>query len=99
MASATATARGNLVSAIALRLRSGVAYRYCDTDGYHDEVAFRDGRYVHVDGFRAVSNTPTRLADEEAAITLMCAIHPRNAPASEVEVLESILATLEAEQG
>ena len=99
MASATATTRENLASAVASRLRSGVAYRYCDTDGYHDEVAFRDGHYVHVDGFRAVSNTPMRLASEEAAITLMCALHPRTAAASEIEVLESILSTLEAEQG
>ena len=99
MPAATATKRENLVSAIASRLRSGVAYRYCDTDGYHDEVAFRDGHYVHVDGFRAVSNTPMRLASEEAAITLVCTIHPRTAAANELEVLESILATLEGEQG
>lgn len=94
MASSTVATREKLVSAIASRLRSGVAYHFCDTDGYHDEVAFRDGHYVHVDGFRAASNTPTRLADEEAAITLMGAIHPRTAAASEIEVLESILATL-----
>ena len=99
MSSATATPRELLVVAIASRLRSGVAYRYCDTDGYHDEVAFRNGRYVHVDGFRAVSNTPTRVTDEEAAMTLMCAIHPRTAAASEIEVLEAILATLDAGEG
>ena len=99
MASATATTRETLVRAIALRLRSGAVYRYCDTDGYHDEVAFRDGRYVHVDGFRAGSNTPTRLADEEAAITVMRTMRPQSDAESEIGALESILASLEDEQG
>ena len=86
----------DLSRAIAARLRAGASYRHCDTDGYHDEIAYRDGHFTHVDGFRATSNAPTRLADEAAAVALVCAIHPRPASASEVEVLEAVLATLSA---
>lgn len=78
-------------------LRSGAVYRYCDTDGYHDEVAYRDGRYVHVDGFRAVSNPPNQLVDEAAVVALVRTIRPRAPGASEHEVLETILASLLAD--
>ena len=88
--------REELASAITTCLRAGVYYRYCDTDGYHDEITFRDGRYVHVDGFRATSNAPKVLADEHAALALVYAIHPKPGRATELQVLEAILNALRA---
>lgn len=88
--------REDLSDAIVACLRAGVVYRHCDTDGYHDEVAFRDGHYVHVTGFRAGLNAPTRLAHQDEALALMRTIHPRLGAMSDVEVLEAILATLQA---
>lgn len=91
--------REELGQAIVARLRAGVVYRHCDTDGYHDEVAFRDGRFIHADGFRATTNEATRLAGEDDALVRMRAIHPALAGASEVDVLHAILAALDATNG
>ena len=88
--------REELGKAIAARLRAGVSYCHCDTDGYHDEVAFRDGHFIHADGFRATTNPPERLASEDDALARIRAVHPKLEGASELDVLRAILATLEA---
>ncbi len=96
------TTREDIVSSIGECLRAGAAYHHCDGDGYHDKVTYRDGRYVHIDGFRSISNSPTPLTDEHGAVALICALHPRSSTESESEsesdLLQSILATLEAQR-
>jgi hypothetical protein len=84
----------NLVAAIGAALRAGAISYSCDTDGYHDAVAFREGHFLHANGFRASSNPPTRLDDEAAAIALVRKLHPQRAGATEVESLQAILDAL-----